>query len=231
MGSRARALAENRDSEPTRELPPSAASFWDEDSGSVQAPMQRPVDSWQPDASPAREVPSPAAAPDRRPRHAGRRVVHVPRRRVLALLAAAGVAVLAIIGLIEGSPSGSRGRTAADIRSTTTSSVIRGEKTHPSKPLIPRVLQSRTHPRRHATRPSHRTRRARIRSRAAAGPARPRSAEQTTTTTSAQPSPVVPTTTGPATTTPSGSTASGSHTTQPAYGPTGGLGPGSSPDG
>src|SRR5579875_2769349 len=67
LGSRARALREEAEAqaaaEETAELPASASSFWTEDSGSVQAPMQRPADPWEP----AAEASMPPAA-------------HVPRR-------------------------------------------------------------------------------------------------------------------------------------------------------
>lgn len=121
MGSLARTAAPVDDA-PTDSLPPTAASFWDEDSGSLQAPMQAPADTWSGQWEPAAAEPAPPTSGPHRGRTHGRephgrsiprpRILSSPRRgfaprrrstaAVLGLLAASVVVVLAVIGQTEG---------------------------------------------------------------------------------------------------------------------------------
>jgi hypothetical protein len=126
MGSRAGTADAPADTD-TASLPPTAASFWDEDSGSLQAPMQAPADAWNGQWEPVSAQPTNGAGPSsqrasargfrslprlprlplpRVPRALGSRLAPRGRRRtsaVAGILAACAVAVLAVIAATEGS--------------------------------------------------------------------------------------------------------------------------------
>jgi hypothetical protein len=116
MGSRARTAAPVDDA-PGDSLPPTAASFWDEDSGSLQAPMQAPADTWSGQWEPAAAEPAPPTSRLHGSTPHGRSIPRprilssshrgfARRRRstaaVLGLIAAGVVVVLAVIGQTEG---------------------------------------------------------------------------------------------------------------------------------
>jgi hypothetical protein len=242
IGSRADAL--DQDSATTSPLPPGASSFWDEDSGSIQAAMQAPEGDWRSAGDPVgpstdhvrrRRVPR-IHAPWSAPEDGGGR-----RRTILALGSAAAclIAVLAVIGLSEG-PASSTGKRAASVTKSGKSLNSRGVHPARSKPLTPKVTQVRPEPRsRHATNPHHGATHIRRRQRVSTTRHR-RHALSSSTATSQSPPTTTPTSTAAPETTPSptppassgstGAAASSSGGRQPAFGPTGSLGPGSSPD-
>jgi hypothetical protein len=254
MGSRAHA-AESPDDASTDSLPPTAASFWDEDSGSLQAPMQAPADAWQGRREPACAA---SAAPATSARHWMVPRPRLPRflsggfasRRRRGTAAAAGLlsacvlVILAVIGQTEGSTHNARQNTAsfskkapivtatgvnrARLRAKT--SVMTEIKTKPSSHHAAR-WPARKHRTRASNRIRHHARPAPQSTPAASQPARSTTPTYTPIPTSA------PSTGSPS----SGSTASSppaatarstnsSSQHQPAFGPSGSLGPGSSPD-
>lgn len=161
IGPRARA-AERTDDDPADAQPPTAASFWGEDSGSLQAPMQAPEEAWSGEWEPAAASrPGPPTVP------ATRRTIplpHVrwslgerlpPRRRVGAAIGCVAVGVLlvlAVIGQTEGSTQNA-GTRAASLDSNSPivtetgvnrarlkphTSVSQVKTHHPAKPPSPR---------------------------------------------------------------------------------------------
>jgi hypothetical protein len=258
MGSRAR-TAETLDDASVESLPPTAASFWDEDSGSLQAAMQAPADPAGGQCEPADALPS-ARRPRARRLYRGlarprlprslTRAAGFPRGRstaaVAGLLTASVVVILAVIGQTEGGTSNVPTKTASSSESApivTATGVNRARL----KAQTSVVTETRTEPR------THHGRRSRVHSHRAHSTAvrhhgTTRSAPRPTQTTSQPvvetPTPTVAPTT-PTTPTPSppssGRTsssppasvdrsASSSSQHQPAFGPNGSLGPGSSPD-
>ena len=132
IGSRADAL-DHSDDDATSPLPPAASSFWDEDSGSVQAAMQAPAGEWQSPQrrarrGPARGQSSVARIPRLRWLRIGPLASRGRTRLALGLLAACVIAVLAVIGLSEG-PSSPAGRRSAAIGSPAQLRTPRGVQT------------------------------------------------------------------------------------------------------
>jgi hypothetical protein len=243
IGSRADAL-DRLDGDTTSRLPPAASSFWDEDSGSVQAAMQAPAGEWQ---SPR---PEPTAAPPkrhRRPRIHARWPETGPlstRGRAslaLGVIATCVIAALAVIGLTESSGSPPARRSPARQTSSATP-IARGEHRAGSQALTPKVTQVRTERRsRHTAPVPHRpkpTRHRRHISRTSSSTSATSEPAQTSAPVSTPPPATTPTATTLAPTTPAASNSGASTTAkstssggrQPAFGPTGSLGPGSSPD-
>jgi hypothetical protein len=105
IGPRAGAV-DTSDGDQTEAFLPNASSFWDEDSGSLQAPMQAPAGAWQP--TPAARPASPRPRRRRLPRprfgsSASR--AFISRRRATAamgVLATGLLLILAVIGRTEG---------------------------------------------------------------------------------------------------------------------------------
>lgn len=255
IGSRARAAQAEDDAQPDA-LPPTAASFWDEDSGSLQAPMQAPAGMWQP-APAARRV-QPASRPRRIPRPRFERTTDrafISRRRATAAIAVLAVVVLAIlaaIGSTEGGTHSASDKTASLPKKTTVNTST-GANNARLKAKTPVVTQIRAQPpshrparaRGHASRSranKHRIRvktiRRRHRTRPTPRPTTNTSEPVRTTTSTYTPAPASsPATSPPATTSapssPPASTAgsaSSSSQHQAAFGASGSLGPGSSPD-
>ena len=258
MGSRARTAAPADDA-PADSLPPTAASFWDEDSGSLQAPMQAPADAWRGHREPASAEPSPTSSRHRRsisrPRlPSSLRGGFAPRRgstaAILSVLAACVVAVLATIGQTEGGTHNAGETTAfssksaqivtaaganlARLRATPVVTQITGEPTsHHAAKTATSASRSRARARRsHASKLRHRPRRPTLQ------PSQSTSQPIHTTTPTYTPAPATtPTTSAPSSSGTSSSppastarsTTSGSQH-QPAFGASGSLGPGSSPD-
>jgi hypothetical protein len=246
MGSRARA-AERQDHAPTESLPPTAASFWDEDSGSLQAPMQAPADAWEGQWGPA--SPEPAASAHHRRRPPRPRVPRslssgAPHRRGTAtlagLLAACVLVVLAVIGQTEGSTDNARDKTASSSKKApivTATGVNRARLRAKTSGVTEIQLEPTSHhagrspARRHRTNVlNHRPRHTRSAPRPAPAASQP---VRSTTPTYAP----TPTTSAPSSeSTPSSPPASTARSTNsssqhpPAFGPSGSLGPGSSPD-
>ena len=245
MGSRAR-TAERPDA-PAESLPPTAASFWDEDSGSLQAPMQAPADAWPGQWKPASAAPAASARHRqglRRPRvpRSLSRAFSPRRRRGLAvvagLVAASVLVVLAVIGQTESTINHARDRTASFAKKTpivtatgvnrarlrANTGVVTGIKLEPTSHHAVRspARKHRTHVSGHS--PRH-TPSARQPTRAASQPAR-------SITPTPAPTPSAPSS-GSTSSSPPASTARSANSSsqhQPAFGPTGSLGPGSSPD-
>ena len=258
MGSRARTAAPADDA-PADSLPPTAASFWDEDSGSLQAPMQAPADAWRGHWEPASAESAPSTSARRRSIPRPRlpswpRIGFAPRRRsiaaVLGLLAASVVPVLAVIGQTEGGTHNAGKTTAsaskstqivtaaganlARLRATPVVTQITGEPTsHHAAKTATSASRSRARARRsHASKLRHRPRRPTLQ------PSQSTSEPIHTTTPTYAPAPATtPTTSAPSSSGTSSSppastarsTTSGSQH-QPAFGASGSLGPGSSPD-
>jgi hypothetical protein len=254
IGSRARAAETTEDAAP-ESLPPTAASFWDEDSGSLQAPMQAPADAWQGQWEPAATEPAARVGPPsagfaralirtiprpRRPRFLSGSFAPLRRRgtaAVAGVVAACLLIVLAVIGETAGDTHTAREKTAASSKSAAivTATGVNRARLRAHTPVVTEI---RTEP------ASHHAGRAgahRHRTHVSARRRHPRSALRPTPSAS-QP---VRTTTpadapAPTTSTPSGSTSSSPASTarstnagsqhQPAFGPSGSLGPGSSPD-
>lgn len=235
MGARARAeTAEaSRDGEAP---PPTAASFWDEDSSALHAPMQAPAEEWHGSWEPA----APAAGGDSlalRLRFALPRLAWpnlVPRPRVRVLLASAAgclVALLAVLGQIEGDPSAHSRRTRA-VSKPPVSSATRGAKLAQSRAQTHVVTHIPAGRRAHhaATalrRSSHRLKRApRIRVTTVRHPHHAASAVPATPVVTGSGSPAQPTTvadppTAPATYTPTTPASPAPATTPTASAPTG----------
>ena len=250
IGARARA-AETPDDPPAESLPPTAASFWDENSGSLQAPMQAPADAWQGQWEPASAEPAAVAgsAPTRRrwiPRPhrpwSLRNGFAPPRRRATAaiagILGACLLIALAVIGETAGGTHNHGGKTAASSKSTaivTATGVNRARL----KAQTPVVTEIRKEPASHrAVRSPARKARSRVSThrhphsvaRPAASASHPVGATtpaSSSTSTSSTPSSGSASSSPPASSTRSSSSSS-QH--QPAFGASGSLGPGSSPD-
>jgi hypothetical protein len=252
IGSGARA-AQAEDDAQTDALPPTAASFWDEDSGSLQAPMQAPADMWQPTPAERKLRPAPRGSRAR----FGWAVtgVLISRRRVtatVAALAAGLLLVLAVIGRSEGGTHNASDKTAsapkkAQIQTATGANRARLKAKTPvvtqmqPQPQSHRSAGAHTHAGRSHAR-KHRIQVTTIHRRHRTRPT-PRPANSTrepvhTTTSTYTPTPASSPATSPPVTTsapssPSASTdratSSSSHH-QPAFGASGSLGPGSSPD-
>jgi hypothetical protein len=251
MGSRTRAA--ELDGARPESLPPTAASFWDEDSGSLQAPMQPPADTWQGQWEPA--PPEPAAlagsASARRHRSIPRPRVPrslsggfaPPRRRATAVVAgvlgACLLVVLAVIGETAGGAHNPGGKTAASSKSAAivTATGVNRARLRAQTPVVTEIKTEpashhvvRSPTRRHRTQVSIR------RHRHAHSVARPTpSASQPARTTTPAYTPTPTTTTPSSGSTSSSPPASSARSTpssqhQPAFGPSGSLGPGSSPD-
>jgi hypothetical protein len=263
MGSRARTAARTDDA-PADSLPPTADSFWGEDSGSLQAPMQAPADAW-------RGHWEPASADSARPTSARHRVSilrlrlpSLPRRgfgfgfgfgrgsaaAILSVLAACVVVVLAVIGQTEGGTRNAGKTTAASsksarivtaaganlarLRATPVVTQITGEPAshHAAKTATGAARSHARWHRAHASTLRHRDRRP------APRPTRSMSHPVHTTTPNPTPAPATtPTTRAPASSgTSSSPPASTDRSTtsstqrQSAFGASGSLGPGSSPD-
>lgn len=256
IGPRARP-ADQPDDDPAESRPPTAASFWDEDSGALQAPMQAPTEAWRGQWAPG--TPSPPAPPPPRSR---RRTIprprirerfsdrFVPRRWVgaaIGSLALCALLVLAVIGRIEGG-SHKAAEQAASLVTNSPIVAATGVNLARSKPHIRVVTKIKTHrattsrSHRRATR-HHRIRVTRLRPHhhlnVAAQPTHSTSEPvHTTPSTTLAPVRSAPTTTAPRSTGPSSpppaattgpSTGSSGHH-HSAFGPSGSLGPGSSPD-
>ena len=252
MGSRARALDEAR----TENASP-AASFWGEDSGSVQAPVTAPDNGWSTDQRSSGPGGAEAGTLPRlsallallRLRAPAWVAACLPRSRVAATVGAATACVLALLvvsGLLA-SGSGEHGHKAPSAGI----SAFRGVNTTPSQAQAPVVSQVTPQPRSHHA-AAARVRRAEARHHTRAGTrhhtlgshpktrrAAPAIEAVRTTTPSSAPAPATtpattepptstPTTSAPSSTSASSSSGGGHHA---AFGPSGGLGPGSSPDG
>lgn len=249
MGSRAR-TAERPDDAPAESLPATAASFWDEDSGSLQAPMQAPADTWQGQWQPASAEPTAPPVGGRR----GIRRPHLPRpvsggfalrRRpgtvaVAGLVAACVLVVLAVIGQTEGSTHNARQKTASFSKKApiVTATGVNRARLRAKTPVVTEIKQQptshhavRSHAQKHRTHASshtpHQTRSVRRPTPAASQPDRSTTPTYTPTPTTSAPSSGSTSSSPPAS--PARSTGSGSQH-QPAFGPSGSLGPGSSPD-
>lgn len=267
IGPRADA-AKAADDDPVEAQPPTAASFWDEDSGSLQAPMQAPAEAWSGKWEPAtdqRSVRPSASSPLRRraiPRPRIRWSLgdpFVPRfaRRRRAGTAIGGLAVcvllaLAVIGQTEGGPRTAR-KTAASLAGTSpivTPTGVNRARLTPHTSVVTQIKRhhtSRAGAHHRAARQQHirvATIRHRVRTHAAAQPTHTISAPTQSTTPTATTRTLAPVSAPPRTTTtptpttsaptsPPVSTGSPTASTrqhQPAFGPSGSLGPGSSPD-
>lgn len=275
MGSRVRAAAPGDDA-PADSLPPTAASFWDEDSGSLQAPMQAPADAWRGHWEPASVEPAPVetapvetapvepAPPTSAPRRHGiprprlpssLRSGFAPRRRgstaaILGLLAASVVVVLAVIGETEGGTHNAGQTTAsasksgqivtaggANVARLGATPVVTPITDEPARHYDARTATGarRSHARGHRAdaaklrlrhrrpvpRPTHSTSQA-VHTTAPTYTPAPAPAPTTSTPSSSGTSSSPPASTGQST------TSSTQH--QPAFGSSGSLGPGSSPD-
>jgi len=226
IGPRADA-AKAADDDPVEAQPPTAASFWDEDSGSLQAPMQAPAEAWSGKWEPAtdqRSVRPSASSPLRR------RAIPRPRirwslgdpfvpcfaRRRRAGTAIGGLAVcvlmaLAVIGQTEGGPRTAR-KTAASLAGTSpivTPTGVNRARLTPHTSVVTQIKRhhtSRAGAHHRAARQQHirvATIRHRVRTHAAAQPTHTISAPPATTT----PSPTTPapvSSPSPTTTSPSG---------------------------
>ncbi len=249
IGSRANAAQTPHDASP-ESLPPTAASFWDEDSGSLQAPMQAPAEPpGQPHAQPA------IARRHRRwlgaRSRAGGRIAAPGRGRAAAacgVLAACLIVVLSVIGQSEGSghPRGAKAVAASKDGPIETGTGVNLARLKAHTPVVNEIKrQPRSH---HSVKTGHRTHASRTqRDRRHVSQTRrrhpERSAPRPTHSTSEPvrtitPTPATtPTTSGSAPTTSSSPSSSVDRSTgstsqqQPAFGATGSLGPGSSPDG
>lgn len=226
IGPRADA-AKAADDDPAEAQPPTAASFWDEDSGSLQAPMQAPTEAWSGKWEPAtdqRSVRPSSSSPLRRraiPRPHIRWSLgdpFVPRfaRRRRAGTAIGGLAVcvllaLAVIGQTEGGPRTAR-KTAASLAGTSpivTPTGVNRARLTPHTSVVTQIKRhhtSRAGAHHRAARQQHirvATIRHRVRTHAAAQPTHAISAPPATTT----PSPTTPapvSSPSPTTTSPSG---------------------------
>jgi hypothetical protein len=246
IGSRAHG-AETPDDVPPESLPPTAASFWDEDSGSLQAPMQAPADAWQGQWQPA--SPEAAAgvgpAPVRRtPRPLRPRSLSgfVPLRRrrtaaVAGVLAACLLLVLAVIGETAGGTHNAREKTAAPSKSAAivTATGVNRARLKAQTPVVTEIkteppshhaVRSPTHKQRtHVSSSHHRH------THAVARPTPSASQPAGSTTPANGPTPTTSTpSSGSSSSSPPASGARSTSPHQPAFGPTGSLGPGSSPD-
>lgn len=252
MGSRAGTADAPADTD-TASLPPTAASFWDEDSGSLQAPMQAPADAWHGQWEPVSARPTNGAGPSsqrapargfrsiarpRIPRVLGSRLAPRDRRTsaVAGILAACVLAVLAVIAATEG--SGHRAGVKAVPSSTTapivTATGVNRARLNTHTPVVTAVrTEPVTHhagPRRHRHRTHVSTHRPQPRSVSQPTPRSSQPVHTTTPTHSAAPATSAPST--------SSSTSSASPNAQPAssrqhqraFGSSGVLGPGRSPD-
>lgn len=259
-----RAAAEAPDDDPTEAQPPTAASFWDEDGGSLQAPMQAPAEAWSGGRERATDrrsagpsAPSPRRRATPRPRirwSLGDRLV--PRRRAGAAIGGLAVCVLlalAVIGQTEGGPRTARetGASLAGASPIVTPTGVNRARLTPHASVVTQIKRhhtSRARAHHRAARQHHiqvaTIRHRVVRTRAAARPTHIASAPTQSTTPTATPPTPAPVSAPPlTTTTPTPSTSSptsppastGSPTAstthhQPAFGPSGSLGPGSSPD-
>jgi hypothetical protein len=243
IGSRAHA-AQPPDDTPAESMPPTAASFWDEDSGALQAPMQASADAWSGQWGPAPA--EPPTQPERRVGHfAPRRRAHVAA--AVGILAACVAIVLSVIGQAEGGRNAGgaavassstkgpietgRGANLARLKAHTpvVTEIKRQPRSHRSAQTGEHARHSRTPAdRRHASRTHHRHH-------ARSVPRPSHSTSEPVRTIATTPA-TTPTTTAPPTSTPSSPHTSLDRSTgstsqqQPAFGPTGSLGPGSSPD-
>jgi hypothetical protein len=221
-------------------LPPTAASFWDEDGGSLQAPMQAPAGPREP----APEVQSRSGRRRSLPRR--RWPIRSPRGRasaVAGVLAVCAVSVIAVIGSSEGGGPNTGDRTTESAAIITSTGVNRARLTTNASVMSEISAQPRSHhvakraarskrPRIHVTkvRLRHRTHRA---ARPTHGSSEPVQTPVTTTPTPAsQPTtPSSSSSSGPSSSpAPGGHTASSSSGHSSAFGASGSLGPGSSPD-
>jgi hypothetical protein len=257
IGSRARA-AETPDDAPPESLPPTAASFWDEDSGSLQAPMQAPADTWQgrwEPASPGQAAPA-GSTPSRLwriPRLQRVPRLHRPRSlrggfappgrpgmaAVAGVLGACILVVLAVIGETAGGTHNPGGKTAAVSKSAAivTATGVNRARLRAHTPVVTEI---RTEPAsRHAQRSSARKHRSRVSARrhhprpaarptpSASQPVRSTTPTYTPSPTTSAPSPGSTSSSAPAS---SARSTSSSSQHQSAFGQSGSLGPGSSPD-
>lgn len=252
IGSRAHE-AEAEGNAQTDALPPTAASFWDEDSGSLQAPMQAPAEVWQPTPAERHIQPAP-----RRSRPLFRWAVtgvFSSRRRVtatVAVLAAGLLLALAVIGRSEGGTHNARDKTAS-VPKRTPINTAKGANSARLKAKTPVVTQIHAQPQSHRSASArthtgrsrahkHRIQVTTIHRRHHTRPTPPPTKStsepvRTTTPTYTQAPASSPATSPPATTSaPSSPPASTDRATssssqhQPAFGASGSLGPGSSPD-
>jgi hypothetical protein len=252
IGSGARA-AQAEDDAQTDALPPTAASFWDEDSGSLQAPMQAPPGMWQP--TPAERQVQPA--PRRLRARFGWAVTgaFISRRRVtatVAVVAAGLLLVLAVIGRSEGGTHNAGDKTASVHKKTPvhTAAGANNARVKTKTPVVTKIqpqpqshrsararshagrsrvrkhrIQVTTMHRRHRTRPTARP------TNSTSEPVRATTPTYTGAPASSPATSPPPTTSAPSS--PSASTdgaTSSSSQHQPAFGASGSLGPGSSPD-
>lgn len=244
IGARAHAV-DASDGDPTEAILPTAASFWGEDSGSLQAPMQAPEGAWQPTPAGQRVR---ARSRRRRPHFEwSRGGPFTSRRRAAASiggLAACALLILAVIGRTEGGTRNAGDKTASVSRNALIATG-RGANRALLKAKTPVVTQIQAQPqshradlaRNHAGRsraPKHRihvtTSRRRHHSHPTPRPTNSTS-EPVRTTTPAPTTPVSsPTTTPSAPSASSDRSTSSSSQHQPAFGASGSLGPGSSPD-
>jgi hypothetical protein len=251
IGSRARS-AETPDNAPPESLPPTAASFWDEDSGSLQAPMQAPADTWQgrwEPASPGPATPAGSTAPrlrriprPRRPRSLRGGFAPTRRRRTAAVAGVLGACLLVVLAVIGETAGGTHNPGEKSAASSKGAAIVTATGVNRARlrAHTPVVTELRTEP------ASHHARRAgahRHRTHVSARHRHPRSTPRPTPSASQPVHSTTPAyTPTPTTSTPSSgstsssppassarSTSSGSQH-QPAFGQGGSLGPGSSPD-
>ena len=250
MGSSAH-TAERPDDASREALPPTAASFWGEDSGSLQAPMQAPADAWQGRWEP------PAAAPPHPPKSARDWRVQWPRlpgslsggsapgrgrgaTAVAGLLLAGVLLILAVIGETEGSTPTARQDTAGFSKKASIVSAAGVNRAHlrtrtsgvteiKTEPASHHTVRSRAH--KHRTPASNHARHG-GRSVPRLTPAASQPVRTTTPTYIPTPATTAPSS-GSTSSSPPAATARSTNSSsqhQPAFGPSGSLGPGTSPD-
>jgi hypothetical protein len=251
IGSHARS-AETPDDAPPESLPATAASFWDEDSGSLQSPMQAPADAWQGQSE------STTAGPAAASRSTARRLRSLPRPRrprslrggfaplrrrgtaaVAGVLGACLLVALAVIGETAGDTHNPGGRSAASSKSAAivTATGVNRARLRAHTPVVTEI---RTEPashhagragaRRHRTHVSARRRHPRAALRPTPSASQP--VRSTTPAYTPTPTPSTPSSGSTSSSPPASSARSTSSSSQhqPAFGQGGSLGPGSSPD-
>jgi hypothetical protein len=250
IGSRARA-PETPDDAPPESLPPTAASFWDEDSGSLQAPMQAPADAWPGQWEPARPGPATRGGPasrlrriprPRRPRSLRRGFAPLHRRGTAAVAGVLGACLLVVLAVIGETAGGTHNHGGKPVASSKSAAIVTATGVNRARPRAqtPVVTEIKSEPpSRHAVRSPKGKARSRVsirRHRHAHSVARPARSESRPVRTTSASSPTPPTSTPSSGSTASSSPASSARSSssssqhQPAFGQSGSLGPGSSPD-
>jgi hypothetical protein len=255
IGSRARA-AETPDDAPPESLPPTAASFWDEDSGSLQAPMQAPADAWHGQWAPA--SPEPATRVGSTPTGSAPTLIRrIPRPRrprslsggfaprrgrgtaaVAGVLGACLLVVLAVIGETAGGTHTAHEKTAASAKSAAivTATGVNRARLRAQTPVVTEIKTEP--PSHHGVRSPTRKDRTQLsnhrhrhgNSVARSTPSASQPARSTAPATAPTPTTSTPSS-GSTSSSPPASSARSTSRHQPAFGPNGSLGPGSSPDG